>query len=321
MEDNERNWKFCPTSREGIINMNKMRLAGIRFIVTSICNYNCTYCHNEWEPKERSLIETKGKLVQSFVAAAKELGGSEVDITGGEPLLEIKKVKTILTSAKKYGMWTNMTTNGFYLTKNAKNLKKWGLNEIHIHIPSLNPERYRSLMRGNSNLDEVLSAIEVAKINFEKVMINCPIEKSINDDEIPNFIEYFGKRGVIPRFIEATPTKGYMPLDKEAIESLVKKKLGNIKKTGSYLWGINTYVTQKQNFKFETLRCICFDKKCDICPQTNFIHIDKDYQVRPCNLRPYRINPKKTAKKTLIDAVNFLRKQTDIPEEYKKIWG
>ena len=259
------------------------------------------------------------KIIDSIIKAAKELGAREVDLTGGEPLLEIGKVKEILLSAKKYDLWTNVTTNGFYLQDNLKNLKKWGLKELHIHIPSLDSKKYSSIMKGNSNLSRVLDALKNSVGLFQKVMVNIPIEKGLNDNEIPRFIEYFGSIGATPRFIESMSTKGYVALNKETIEKLARKKLGKVKKTGKYLWGINKYSVS--DHKFETLRCICFDKKCKVCYKTNFIHIDKDYRIRPCNLRDYRIEiNKNNIKEALITASEFLIKQTNVPEEYQKIW-
>lgn len=299
--------------------MDKISLAGIRFIVTSACNFDCVYCHNEWEEKERPLKEIDKELTKSIISSAKELGASEVDITGGEPLLELERVKTILLVSKDLNLWTNITTNGFYLEENLLNLKNWGLNEVHIHIPSLDPKKYNRLVGDNSDLDRILSAVKSAVKILEKVMINIPIEKGVNDEEIPEFIEYFGKIGAVPRFIESMSTKNYVPLKKEMIEKMIKARFGIVEKTGEYLWGISKYSVGK--YKFETLRCICFDRKCDVCHKTNFIHIDKDYKIRPCNLRKekFKIN-KENSKEILIEAYDFLKSQRNVPEEYDKLW-
>ena len=296
------------------------KISGVRFIVTSACNFNCIYCHNEWEEKERPTTGVEKELIRSIISSAKKLGASEVDITGGEPLLEMERVKEILLASKDENLWTNMTTNGFYLEENLEDLKDWGLNEIHIHIPSLNPEKYKEIMRGNSDLNRVLSAVKSAVKMLDKVMINIPIEKGINDKEIPGFIEYFGNIGAVPRFIESMSTKNYVPLNKETIEKMVRDRFGDIEKEGEYLWGISKYSAGK--YKFETLRCICFDRKCDICYKTNFIHIDKDYKIRPCNLRKDKFEiTKDNSEEVLIKAYNFLKKQSKVPEEYNKLWG
>ena len=79
---------------------------GIRFIVTSLCNYACEYCHNEWEPKVGSVMPLELGLIRELVSATKVFGGTEVDITGGEPLLRYDRVAAILDAANADDMRT-----------------------------------------------------------------------------------------------------------------------------------------------------------------------------------------------------------------------
>ncbi len=126
--------------------MREIKTPGIRFIATSVCNYNCTYCHNEWEPKEREITQTDKEIIRELIIASKNLGGKEVDITGGEPLLRIEKVETILKIATSLDLWTNLTTNGYFLSQYKDKLIQAGLKEIHVHIPSLDETKYWKLM-------------------------------------------------------------------------------------------------------------------------------------------------------------------------------
>lgn len=88
---------------------------------------------------------------------------------------------------------------------------------------------------------------------------------------------------------------------------------------GSYLWGINEY--KVKGIHFEILRCICLDNKCNVCHSSNFIHVDQNYNLRPCNLRNYRIKvDPENAEESIKKAVTFLKKQKMVPAYYKKIW-
>ncbi len=302
--------------------MKQLKTPGIRFIVTSICNYDCDYCHNEWEPKSKPVSGLEESLVRELIVSAKSLGAREVDITGGEPLLRMDRVETILRTAREEELWTNVTTNGYFLEEYADRLRELGLKEIHVHIPSLNPQQYRAMMKGNADLGKVLPAVE--KIADEKyfslIKANIPIEYGVNDDEIPVLVQYFNKLGIIPRFIETMSTKGYGAVPQRSFDELMKERLGDLKLKGSYLWGINEYESEGRSL--ETLRCICFDRKCDICPETNFIHVDQNYKVRPCNLRPFRVQAVSgNATEALTAGLEFLSKQTDVPTEYRQLWG
>ena len=300
--------------------MREIKTPGIRFIATSVCNYNCTYCHNEWEPKEREITQTDKEIIRELIIASKNLGGKEVDITGGEPLLRIEKVETILKIATSLDLWTNLTTNGYFLSQYKDKLIQAGLKEIHVHIPSLDETKYWKLMGKTANLKRVLSALEETKGKFPLMKINIPIIYGINENEIPEMIQYFNSRSITPRFIESMSTSSFNAPGQRVFENVIKKSVRNLKLKSSYLWGINEYESEYGNF--ETLRCICFDRKCDICPENNFIHIDQNYKIRPCNLRQFKIQAEKgNCSEKLKNALDFLSKQTGIPEEYKKLWG
>jgi len=142
----------------------------------------------------------------------------------------------------------------------------------------------------------------------------------VNDGEIPNMLDYFSNLGITPRFIESMSTLAYTAGAQRSFDELVKNHIGNAELRGSYLWGINKYRSSKGDF--ETLRCICFDRKCDICPETNFIHVDQDYKIRPCNLRPFKVEVEQGREgDALKKALSFLEQQTDIPDQYKELWG
>lgn len=302
--------------------MSNVLTPGIRFIVTSLCNYDCDYCHNEWEPKEGLISKLEEKLVRELISAARELGAREVDITGGEPLLKIDRVEAILRTANDFGLWTNLTTNGYFLDRYGERLAELGLSEMHIHIPSLNPTLYRQLMKGNADLDKVLVGFKKFRGLIDTLKINVPIKEGVNDNEILSFIKYFGRMGTTTRLIEMMTTTSYSTNGQQVFDELVKRQIGGeVRLKGSYLWGINEYETADGE-AFETLRCICFDRKCDICPSTNFIHVDQNYKIRPCNLRSFKIQAiEGKCSESLMQAIEFLEQKTDIPDEYKNLWG
>jgi len=300
--------------------MNELKTPGIRFIVTSLCNYECDYCHNEWEPKKESSSKLKKELIKELIVSAKQLGAKEVDITGGEPLLKMDRVEAILNIAQDLDLWTNLTTNGYFLDKYKDRLSQASLKEIHVHIPSLDSEKYQSLMKGNASLEKVTSALSNRNGLIKVVKANIPIMQGINDGEIPKMLDYFSSKGIIPRFVESMSTQSYTSSKQKNLDEAIRRKVGDMELKGSYLWGINEYVSKGKSF--ETLRCICFDRKCDVCSETNFIHVDQDYKIRPCNLRPFKIQAEKgKAIDAFKKALDFLNKQTDVPDQYKKLWG
>ena len=81
---------------------NYNNLAGIRFILTSRCNYNCIYCHKEGlkknqEEKQNGYLEVMEEIIKEGASR----GVNKISITGGEPFLS-KNLIPLLEIAKKY---------------------------------------------------------------------------------------------------------------------------------------------------------------------------------------------------------------------------
>jgi len=109
--------------------MKELRTPGIRFIVSSLCNYDCVYCHNEWELKKGPISKLEEKLINELIFAAKELGSKEVDITGGEPLLKIDRVEAAELIDNKIAMHASNQTSysnvsGARLETKVENIEK-----------------------------------------------------------------------------------------------------------------------------------------------------------------------------------------------------
>ncbi len=144
-------------------------LEGLRVSVNNECNYRCIFCHMEGVASAR---EQMSSYHYRLVARAfKELGGSEVKVTGGEPLLR-KDVDQIILAFTDFGLKTSLTTNGHLLEKWAPRLVSTGLDHINVSLHALEEELFRELTGGGS-LDRVIRGIKAAlregipvKINF-----------------------------------------------------------------------------------------------------------------------------------------------------------
>ncbi len=80
-----------------------------------------------------------------------------------------------------------LTTNGIFLPKYARELKKAGLNRVNISLDTLDPGLFRKITRGG-NIEQALKGIEAAiHHGLEPVKINTVLLKGFNDNEILDF--------------------------------------------------------------------------------------------------------------------------------------
>jgi len=99
-----------------------------------------------------------------------------------------------------------LTTNGVLLSRFARELKRAGLHRVNVSLDTLKPYCFIRLTRASAALDDVIGGIRAAvAAGFSPVKINVVVMKGLNDDEVPDFLEFGRKEDVTVRFIEYMP--------------------------------------------------------------------------------------------------------------------
>lgn len=204
------------------------KLEGIRVKVCSKCQQNCYYCHKEGfsDSNEIDLGETLCAL--SYLR--KELGLTNLKITGGEPTL-FKKLPLFVKQAKSIGFENiSVTTNGFFDEPLLELLKESGVSSLHFTITSLNPKT-ECLINGRTpskqNLSLAKAKIDANKRNILtarnkfKCLINFPVNK-FNKNEIGSAVAFGKKHGVDLRLLKLLGTEEKS--SEAAINSFIKSK-------------------------------------------------------------------------------------------------
>jgi GTP 3',8-cyclase len=178
----------------------------LRISLTDRCNFRCVYCMPEegitFRPKFEILtFEEITRLVRIFHS----LGVTKFRLTGGEPLVR-RDVPLLVRMLRDVGdIRLYMTTNGYFLRQQAKNLKESGLTGLNISLDSLRPERVFQISRRHY-LPEILNGIDAAlDAGFEPIKINSVLIRGINDDEIADFAAWTKDFPFFIRFIEYMP--------------------------------------------------------------------------------------------------------------------
>jgi len=124
--------------------------------VTTRCNGKCIYCDI---PLKSNGIDADIGDIQANLKDIKRSGIKFIDFTGGEPLL-FNELGHALSTAKKLGFLTSITTNTFLYPKKATELQ--GLvNFLHFSLDSSNPA-INDRLRGKNSFRSVMKAIEIA---------------------------------------------------------------------------------------------------------------------------------------------------------------
>ncbi len=198
----------------------------LRLSVTDCCNLNCLYCRplcsiysTDSLPAQKiwrsgadpgclpHKEELSHKEMFDIVNMLADAGIKKIRITGGEPLLkkDVVDLAGILSGIGEIEE-ISMTTNGVLLKRFARPLKDAGLCRINISLDTLRKDRYKYIT-GQDKLNEVLQGIEEALyMKLLPVKLNVVVMKSINDDEIIDFVKLACSKKIIVRFIELFST-------------------------------------------------------------------------------------------------------------------
>lgn len=255
------------------------KISSLRISITSRCNLNCFYCHNEGQNGYEN--EISPKEIVEIIKVAAGLGIRRVKFSGGEPLVrtDFEEILTSLPSLQN----VSATTNGVLLSERATGLKTAGLDRVNISLDTLDSEVYAGICGCSENIHQkVLDGIDAAvnagltPVKLNKVMLN-----GSRSDELDNMINYIKRYNgnVILQVIEPMDF-GYkwQKVDMDAIEnqlqsrasSIVERKLHRRKKY------------QIDGVEVEVVRPIDNSKFCANC---NRLRVTADGKLKPCLLR------------------------------------
>jgi MoaA/NifB/PqqE/SkfB family radical SAM enzyme len=151
------------------------RFNTIFLAITKKCALQCKHCY-EWDNLNKKDILSAEKIKQ-IVAKLQEKGVSQIQFSGGEPLLKVDTLIDVLTDAEKStSFW--VASSGFKLTNNnALRLKEAGLTGVIISLDHFIPEKHNEF-RGfrdayywveeavkNANMVELVVALSVCVTN------------------------------------------------------------------------------------------------------------------------------------------------------------
>ncbi|MEM1994636.1 MAG: GTP 3',8-cyclase MoaA [Nitrososphaerales archaeon] len=187
----------APSENDGVLFDRFGRpVTGVRISLnpSSLCNFNCIFCHSEGifeEPKDMMTASEIQRITRILI----RFGIRVVKITGGEPMLRRDVLDIIQKLGELHLKELSMTTNGTRLVELAADLKARGLNRVNISLHSLREERFNFITK-TAKFDYTLKAISRAvEVGLTPVKLNVVVMKGVNEDEVEDFIDYAASLG------------------------------------------------------------------------------------------------------------------------------
>ncbi len=179
----------------------------LRISLTDNCNLRCFYCMPDedyvFTPASQLMQPTEvEELARIFV----EQGVNKIRLTGGEPLVR-KDAGDIIHRLSKFPVELTMTTNATRIHHFIDQIVMAGIRSLNVSLDTLQADRF-NLMTRRDNFELVKGNIDLLLRKGIHVKVNCVVMRSLNDEEINDFIEWTRLKPIEVRFIEFMPFSG-----------------------------------------------------------------------------------------------------------------
>jgi len=201
-----------------------------RILVTSKCNINCTYCHNEGQPKEHKFISINlvNRISELMQANDKKL--DSITFSGGEALLH-NNIFQIIEKLSRFSLKSTLVTNGLLLDERMlQKITESGISKIRLGIDSINKPKSRptSGRKPKMPIHGVIEMLMKSNTNFE---LNVVLSK-YNLTEIGSIIQFCVQNRISAKFFELVKVEEFGNLSNKAkfksIEAIPYQKFEEI---------------------------------------------------------------------------------------------
>ncbi len=158
--------------------------------ITQHCELNCQHCYLKGLRKPQK-NELSTQEIKNFINQFKQLGGTFLTITGGDPFLRKDLLEIIKYAREKYIAVSILTSGNFFTTTTIDELAKLSVHRIQYSLYGPNKETHDFITQTKGSFEKTLKAI-----NYSKNKLNTHIALSINTlnfKHCKQFIEFIDK--------------------------------------------------------------------------------------------------------------------------------
>ena len=185
-------------------------ITDLRMSVTDRCNFRCQYCMPAeglpWLDRDEVLTFEELARVAAVLA---QMGVRDLRLTGGEPLARRQLPRLVEMLREIDGVQEiALTTNGYFLQRDAAALVAAGVDRFNVSIDSLQRDRFFAMTRRDA-LDRVLRGLELLAgfPQAHPIKVNAVAVRGFTEHEVLPFARFARENAYEVRFIE------FMPLD------------------------------------------------------------------------------------------------------------
>lgn len=170
------------------------RLKGFHLNYSNKCNFTCPHCFTRSGAGETGETRLTVEDIKRLADQADALGAYEIDVQGGEPLLNPDLFK-ILEAIDTSRFYVYITTNGWFLDQEmAEKIAAAGVDRVSVSIDAFNPEEHDSFRRKKGSFKRCLEALEYVQQAGMKAYVNIVVgHYNAQSEELKEFVSFLEK--------------------------------------------------------------------------------------------------------------------------------
>ena len=291
----------------------------LRFSITSYCNMNCSYCHNEGG---RAKNELPFKDVMRIIEGAMNYGVKSIRLTGGEPLIH-KDIFTICQEIKtKYPhVSLGVNTNAVEIHTLLQLITLGYLNKIAVGIDYFDAPISKNSSIGLSS-KEILD--NIMRIKNAGGNVDLSVVYNGDLDTIEKLVEWCFQKNIFIKILEiitnetaSQPDKAYQEMANHIIDRYQLEVRYNITKR-------KYFAVSSNNNGIAFLNSHCRLRECEICARLH-MRVSSEGSARVClyaNTPDFSLLDDEMFHRNFRAAVTYLgtspEKYIAMSEEYKE---
>ncbi len=160
--------------------IEKPRLAGLQFELTSRCNERCIHCYIP-NGKKNTGFDMSFEKFKYILDQYAEMGGLHVTLSGGEALMN-KDIVKMLRYCREKDMQISLLTNLISLKdEHIPVLKEVNVSLIQVSLYSMDANKHDTITTVKRSFEKTKAAIEKLHAVDIPVQISCPVMKANKD--------------------------------------------------------------------------------------------------------------------------------------------
>lgn len=168
---------------------------GFHLNYSNKCNFTCPHCFTKSGAGEFGETKLTLEDIRKLADEADEMGAYEIDVQGGEPLLN-RNLFEILDAIGTERFYVYVTTNGWLLDENmAHRLAAAGVDRVSVSIDAFTAKEHDAFRKKKGSFDQCIRALEYTQQAGMKAYVNIVVgHYNARDKELEEFVSYLEER-------------------------------------------------------------------------------------------------------------------------------